>query len=209
MTEWLDFTVRLHDGLVHWPDSAPFHRSEWTADSGFVNSRLDFDPHGGTHIDAPRHLIPGAKAADELELDSMIGPAFVLDLRGEGLGPIGRRVLEARIPADATRLLIRSDNGSFWPDGSGFTTEFAALSVDAATWLANRGAGLVGIDYLSIQRFGGDPETHAVLMRADCVIVEGLDLRAADEGWYDLICLPLAIRGAEGSPARVIGRPRS
>jgi arylformamidase len=63
---------------------------------------------------------------------------------------------------------------------------------------------LVGIDYLSIQRFEDSPETHRILMRAGIVIVEGLDLTDAAPGAYDLVCLPLRLSQAEAAPARVI-----
>jgi arylformamidase len=36
------------------------------------------------------------------------------------------------------------------------------------------------------------------------VAIEGLDLFAIEPGFYDLVCLPLKIAGADGAPARVI-----
>ncbi len=38
----------------------------------------------------------------------------------------------------------------------------------------------------------------------DVAVVEGLDLRSVEPGWYDLICLPLLIPGSDGGPARAI-----
>jgi arylformamidase len=54
--------------------------------------------------------------------------------------------------------------------------------------MVNKGIKLVGIDYLSIQRFkDAEPLTHRILLEAGVVILEGLDLRAV-----------------EGAPARAI-----
>ena len=39
--------------------------------------------------------------------------------------------------------------------------------------------------------------------------MEGLDLRAALPGDYDMIVLPLKVRGHEGAPARAIVRKRA
>ena len=39
------------------------------------------------------------------------------------------------------------------------------LTLEGARWIAGRGLRLVGTDYLSIQRYGDEPETHRVLMR--------------------------------------------
>ena len=39
------------------------------------------------------------------------------------------------------------------------------------------------------------------------MIVEGLDLSEVEPGEYDMVCLPLRLAGADGSPARVVLRP--
>ena len=36
--------------------------------------------HGGTHIDAPRHLSFGKWTTDEIPLDRLIGPAIKIDI---------------------------------------------------------------------------------------------------------------------------------
>ena len=43
-----------------------------------------------------------------------------------------------------------------------------------------------------------------MLLGAGVVVVEGLNLAGVEPGRYGLVCLPLAIRGAEAAPARVI-----
>ena len=72
-----------------------------------------------------------------------------------------------------------------------------------------RGVKLVGIDYLSVERFQPEKyETHEALLESDVVIVEGMDLRAVSTGKYELFCLPLKIDGGsgDGGPARAILR---
>jgi len=201
-TRWYDVTVPLHGGLARWPGSIGFTREEWTSPDGFVNSTLTLDPHTGTHIDAPRHgLVEGADVAS-IPLDDLVGLCDVVDLRG-----VAR--IEARHLAGldlAPRVLFRTDNGATWPAASTFSEDYVALAVDAARELAVRGCRLVGIDHLSIQPFGGDPETHHALMRAGAVILEGLDLRDVPAGRYEILCLPLRLAGAEGAPARVLLR---
>ncbi len=71
------------------------------------------------------------------------------------------------------------------------------------TRLIARGIVLVGIDYMSIERFNSP--THAVhkaLLAAGAVILEGLDLRRVVPGEYFLVCAPLPVAGADGAPAR-------
>ena len=78
--------------------------------------------------------------------------------------------------------------------------------MDAAEWVVARGIRLIGVDYLSVQIFGGDPQTHIALLQAGVVIVEGLNLSGVAPGAYELICLPLKLVGAEGAPARAVLR---
>src|SRR5262249_2694275 len=52
----------------------------------------------------------------------------------------------------------------------------------------------------------GGEEVHRTLLAAGVVVLEGLDLRAAQPGRYELLCLPLLVEGADGAPARVVLR---
>ncbi len=96
-----------------------------------------------------------------------------------------------------------------WMD-SAFHTDFAYIAPDAAQLLADAGVALVGVDYISAEQFGAPaPRTHQILLGKGIPIVEGLDLRPVQAGDYDLIVLPLKVRGHEGAPARAIVRKRT
>jgi arylformamidase len=71
----------------------------------------------------------------------------------------------------------------------------------------DRGVSLVGIDYLSIEKYNnpGHP-THHALLRAGVVIIEGLNLTGVPAGDYELIALPMRLKGADGAPTRVVLR---
>jgi arylformamidase len=89
-----------------------------------------------------------------------------------------------------------------------FQPNFAALSAEGALYLTKLGIRMVGIDYLSIGAWESDgAETHRILPRASIWILEGLNLESVQPALYDLICLPLRIRGADGAPARAVIRP--
>ncbi len=85
-----------------------------------------------------------------------------------------------------------------------FVEDFVAITPDAALALTRRGVRLVGIDYLSIAPYNDPAPTHEVLLRAGVTILETLDLRAVEPGWWTLMCLPLRIPGADGAPARAV-----
>jgi arylformamidase len=69
-----------------------------------------------------------------------------------------------------------------------------------------KGVKLIGIDYLSIEGLQGEGEVHRLLLDNGVVILEGLNLSGIDSGSYELICLPLKIKGGDGSPVRAVLR---
>ncbi|MFQ5576142.1 MAG: cyclase family protein [Anaerolineae bacterium] len=165
-------------------------------------SALSLGSHTGTHVDAPSHFLDGAPAVDSLSLDALAGPAYVVEFGGHT--HITAADLDSMaIPGDCRRLLFKTRNGRLWDD-SQFHTDFIALAPDAARTLAEAGLRLVGIDYLSIERFRpGRHEVHETLLASGVLILEGLDLRRVAPGGYFLVCAPLNVVGAEGAPARV------
>ena len=110
----------------------------------------------------------------------------------------------------ATRVLFKTRNSSFWNDArGGIREDFTHITPDGARSLVEAGVKLVGIDYLSVERFDTtDFATHVTLLSRGIVIVEGLDLSGVAGGVYELICLPLKIAGGlgDGAPARAILR---
>ena len=163
--------------------------------------------HTATHVDAPNHFIDGTRQVHELELEKMIGACRVVE--------IGENVVEIT-PAElgdldgVERILFKTRNSAFWNEPEkGFRKDFTYLSPEAARVLAGAGIKLVGIDYLSVEKFGSaDFATHIALLEKEVVIVEGLDLRKVSAGDYEIICLPLKIVSAtgDGAPARTILR---
>jgi arylformamidase len=167
-------------------------------------TRLTMDVHTGTHVDAPRHFVPGGAFLEELGLEPFIGDAYVARI-GDAQ-EIDRDLLEAAaIPASTRRLLLLTNNSR---DGSAaatpFRKDYAALTPSGAEWVVERGLALIGIDYLSIQRYDDPPDAHEILLRAGVAILEGLDLSGVEEGPYTLICLPLRLQASEAAPARAI-----
>jgi arylformamidase len=208
--DWLDISVPIRDGMVTFEGDPAVHveRVKAIAHGDICNvSRLDFGVHSGTHIDAPIHFIDGAPALEAVPLDALIGPTYVVDASGIE-GAYDRAAIDRLgIPAGTERLLLRGRNSDLW-DKPSFDTSFVAVTADGAAALVERGLRLVGADYLSIAPFDTPIPTHVALLAAGVVIVEGLDLRAIEPGWYDLICLPLLIPGCDGGPARAIVRRR-
>jgi arylformamidase len=203
----IDISVPIHEGMPIY-DRNPGVRLERVlslarGDSANV-SRLELGLHTGTHVDAPIHILADGAGVETLPLDAFLGPAYVADATAAEEGAIDADVLaRCAIPADAERVLVKTRNGALW-DGRPFTRDFVRLDGSGAEFLIARGVRLVGIDYLSI----GDHDAHRLLLGGGVVALEGLELRRVAPGWYDLLCLPLDVVGADGAAARAVLRPR-
>lgn len=204
---WQDVSAALTVDLPVWPGSpgvqASLRMSIGRGDDANV-SQLTMDVHTGTHVDAPRHFIADGSLVEDLGLEPFVGPAVVVDTGGEI--EIGATALEAlQLPEGVERLLLRTAN-SARPDlyRAPFDDDYAALTLDGAEWLVARGLRLIGIDYLSVQRYTMTTDIHRVILGAGIAILEGLNLRVVAAGDYELVCLPLRLAGVEAAPARAV-----
>lgn len=160
--------------------------------------------HTGTHIDAPYHFIDTGAKLDALKLEVMIGRTHVLEITAP---VITADVLSEFDFTDKTRVLFKTRNSYLWDKSPEFVTNYVYIDPRAAEVLVREGIKLVGIDYLSVEKFGSTGfETHLELLRNGVVIVEGLNLRDIEPGDYEMTCLPLRIANGDGAPARVILR---
>lgn len=210
ITGWHDISVALDGDLPTWPGSpgvlTKLRMSIARGEDADV-TQLGIDVHSGTHVDAPRHCIANAETLEELGLDPFIGSAVVVNT-GPAREITASVLAAAMIPDDTERLLLRTAN-SLQPDmyRTPFDEDYAALTLDGAEWLAARDLCLVGIDYLSIQRYSEPLDVHRALLGAGIPILEGLRLAEVTPGPYELICLPIRLVNVEAAPARAILLP--
>jgi len=208
--DWIDVSVTLRDGMVHWPDNPPVrieHALDLDHGDACTVSNLSFGAHTGTHVDAPAHFVSGGSGIEATPLTTLMGPARVLDIADPV--SVTRRELEGHDPKRGERLLLKTINSARAWKTDEFVKDFVFLTYDAARLLAECGVLMIGIDYLSIGSMDDGARTHRVLLEAGICIVEGLDFGAVSPGNVDLICLPLRISHCDGAPARVVLRNRT
>jgi arylformamidase len=205
---WIDVSVPIRSGMVHWPDD-PEVEVERVADMaegyGWNLTQICMSAHTGTHVDAPLHVVADGLTIDQLPLDAMIGPARVIEITSRHA--VEPEELRGQEISTGERILFKTINSQRGWTSSRFLEDYVGVSPAAAEFLAARGVQTVGIDYLSIGRYGPEGEaTHRILLGAGIWVIEGLDLSPVAAGAYDLVCLPLKLVGAEGAPARAILR---
>ncbi len=202
-----DISVGVSPEIPVWPGDPPvvLERVKSIANGDEANiSRIQSGVHVGTHIDAPIHFVEGGATVDAIPLKSLLGRAYVVDLRKADV--LDAAALEsARIPPRTRRLLFKTRNSELWTSGeSRFQRDFVAVDASGAEWLVKKGVKLVGVDYLSVAPFNDGVPTHRILLEAGVVVVEGLDLARVSKGRYTLYCLPVKLMGSDGAPARAV-----
>jgi len=172
---------------------------------------VTFDTHSGTHLDAPSHQIPGAPALDRMDLGKCIGPARVIDCTAKGpyqmIDVADLEAIADRVGPGA-RLLFRTDWSRRWRDPD-FDEGYPAFTVEAATWLTERGVALVGIDTPSVAPCYRPVEfinaVHRPFLEAEVVLVENLtNLAAVRQQAVTFAALPLNLVGSDGCPVRAV-----
>ncbi|HET9527430.1 MAG TPA: cyclase family protein [Pyrinomonadaceae bacterium] len=205
-----DVTVPLSNNLPTYPGDPGIQIDDWRSlakGDGANVSVVNFGAHTGTHVDAPAHFIEGGEKIEWLPFESLIGEALVVEVP-EHQKVIDGALVVAHVPPGTERVLFKTRNSAFWSEvPPAFHTDFTHLNLEAATLLRDQGAKLIGIDYLSIEKFkSGNHAVHLALLSKGVVILEGLNLAAVPAGRYELICLPLRLRSelGDGAPARAV-----
>lgn len=207
MKKIYDISVRLGDESIDYPGDTPYSREliGTIKENGIYElSKLVMSAHAGTHIDTPAHFIQGGKTLDQYGPRDFILPAQVVEISDKlSVQPAELKniVIEA-----GEALLFRTDNSMSERSRSGnFSEQFVYISPEAADICIEKKVKLVGLDYITVERYG-DQEfpTHRRLLENDIPVLEGIYLKEVPAGRYTLICLPLKINGCEASPVRAI-----
>ncbi|EHN11934.1 Metal-dependent hydrolase [Patulibacter medicamentivorans] len=204
-----DVSVPVHDGMLHW-GRRPVREVVESLDRGdrCNVTRWDIGSHTGLHVDAGLHFDDGGAPIDELGLDVLIGEARVLDLTAVETEVTAADLLAAGL-GDEPRVLLKTRNSATALQETEKPDFWVGLAPDGAQLLVDRGVRLVGIDFLTIDSPTRDTtwDTHLILCPAAVAIVECVDLREVDAGVYELVCLPVKLRGSEAAPGGAFLRP--
>lgn len=202
----IDISIPIKTGMTVYPNNpevveeAVSRMPEASSDV----SKITMGTHTGTHLDAPSHAILNGGAMESLPLENYYGPARVFDFSHLQPGEAVKVSDLAGTEINAgDRLLFKTSNSARGYDS--FYSDFVYLDGDCADFLAEKKVALVGIDYLSIKQKGSkDNRPHTSLLANGISILEGIDLAGVSAGDYTLVCFPLKIAEADGSPTRAV-----
>jgi arylformamidase len=198
------------DASIHvWPGDTPFEHTinlDMHRGANLTLSDIRTTVHVGAHTDAPSHYVVDGQDISIRRLDMYIGPCNVIAVERCQ----GRRVMPSDVDLSRVttpRVLLKTRT---FHDPRNWNNDFASVSPELVDALHGRGVVLIGIDTPSVDPFESKAlESHNAFARHDMAILEGIVLDDAGDGEYELIALPLKLRGADASPVRAVLRELS
>lgn len=227
----IDLTYSFDEHTIFWPTAKPFQleivsAAKTAGGYWYAANNICLAEHGGTHMDAPLHFAEGKRAADEVPVQQLIGPATVIDVRAQAAQDADYRVTVAdlkawekqygRIPKGALVVML-SGWGARWPDkktylgtdqpGDVANLHFPGFSREAAEFLVSqRDIDAIGVDTPSMD-YGQSKDfiVHQIINGANKPGLENIaNLEKLPAKGATLIALPMKIAKGSGGPVRII-----
>lgn len=199
--EIIDISLEIKQDMIIYPNNpipsiTPFAT---IPDNRTNESIISIGSHTGTHVDAPLHIDNKGQTSNDLPLTSFYGDCRVLDLIHAGEEIHKEHLVSYNIKAGEI-ILLKTENSLNQYET--FRTNFAHIKLDAAEYLVAKKIKTLGIDYLSVKKFGADHNVHRILIQ-NLTLFEGLYLTDVKSGKYVFIGFPLKLQ-SDGAPARAI-----
>jgi kynurenine formamidase len=213
----VDLTHPVEDGMVTYPglpgpeigDHLSYEDSHtrYAAGTEFQIGRISMVSNTGTYLDAPAHRHRHGDDLAALPLDRVAAlPGVVVDATGRVA--VDRSALEQYavepFAVAGHAVLVRTGWDRHWrTDGYGGPGA-PYLTRDAAEWLVDQGATLVGIDSVNIDSTDdGERPVHTLLLAAGIPVLEHLThLDRLPPRGFRLHAAPVPVRGMGTFPVR-------
>ena len=210
---FVDLSHTVSHGLVTYPglpapvisDHLTFEDSHEVYADGteFTIGRIEMVANTGTYLDTPGHRHRDGHDLSALPLEKCaLLPAVVVT--GPPTGAVDLAAFEGLDVTGAAVLVRTGWDAHFGTDRYG-APEHPFLATDAAAWLADHGAVLVGIDSVNIDATPprGDRPVHTLLLDREIPVVEhltGLEQLPATGATFTAV--PVKVAGLATFPVR-------
>lgn len=210
MTQLIDLSHPIEHGMVTYPGlpapaisdflSRDASREKYANQAEFHIGRIDMIANTGTYLDAPSHRWPDGEDLAGLALERVAFlPGLVIELGERALRPE-----HLAIDVKGRAVLIHTGWSRHWRTETYGDKSHPFVSREAAQFLADAGAALVGIDSVNIDDMA-DPArpAHTILLRAGIPIVEHLtNLDALAGRDFTFFAVPAPVQGMGTFPVR-------
>jgi arylformamidase len=181
-------------------------RSHYAPGTEFHIGKIEMVANTGTYLDSPFHRYANGKDLSELSLDRLAnleGVVVPADLsKSRGISRTAFNGLDLRGKA----VLVRTAWDAHWRTDQYFEGH-PFLTRDAAEYLVESGAALVGIDSLNIDDIGDlTRPVHSLLLAAGIPIVEHLrGLSQLPDDDFRFFAVPVKVKNMGTFPVRAFG----
>ncbi|HLB43148.1 MAG TPA: cyclase family protein [Gammaproteobacteria bacterium] len=138
----------------------------------------------------------------------MIGPGLIIEV------PETEKSITKTFVVGQTSIIkndfvfFKTANSKLSKQGK-FTDKYVFIEPDAAEELLRKGVKIVGIDYISVDKYdAANLPVHRSLLSKNVLIVEGLELNNAPIGRCKIYIMPNNIPEMDGLPVRVIAKQK-
>jgi arylformamidase len=213
MKRLIDLSHVIEDGMITYKglpapvicDYLSREKSRGLYDGGaeFQIGKIEMITNTGTYVDCPFHRYADGKDLSEVKLEKFANlPALVVRADFKNGIDIGKSYFES-LNVKGKAILVNTNWSKHWRTDAYFENH-PFLTEEAATYLRDQGAALVGIDSHNID----DTRTktrpvHTVLLRAEVLIVEHMcNLELLPDKNFVFNAVPPKFKGAGTFPVR-------
>jgi arylformamidase len=173
--------------------------------------------HNGTHIDAPRHMVEKGIPIDQMPVSQFIKEGVLINLPGKGPNSVVtvKDVAESGVEIRPNTIVMINTG---WTDRmwgkAGFWEQMPYLERGVAEYIANKGAAGLAIDvfpekplWRGVKLDPGEVwiANHLALMQKNLPLIQFVtNLSQIGNNRFIVVAMPLAIKGGDASPVRVI-----
>jgi kynurenine formamidase len=165
----VDLSHTIHDHLPQWPGDTKSFEAQPNASiehEGYFTRSFWMLEHYGTHLDAPAHFAAGKMTVDEIPAERLMGPAVVLEVRGESKSHLAGSA-DYRLPVEGIKrwetahgpvpagaiVLLRTGCASHWLDADRYRgldsaggMHFPGFSAESVQYLISKQINGIGAD---------------------------------------------------------------
>lgn len=206
--KYYDLSANISEELVTFPGDPQYKAEDICSlerGSQFHLSEIHLGNHTGTHVDFPSHVIKGGKTSNDFPIESLIGHGLIVGVPSNQLS-ITKEFVKSQ-PILVNDFVFFKTANSKLSKIEKFTNNYVYIEPEAAEELLQKGVKVVGIDYISVDKYEAeDLPVHKSLLSNNVLIVEGLELNDVPVGRCKIYIMPTKINKMDGLPARVLAK---
>src|SRR5688572_4946963 len=171
-------------------------RSRYEPGTEFQIGKIEMVSNTGTYIDSPFHRYADGKDLSEITLEKLANlEAIVVRADYRNGIEVGKRFFE-KISVKGKAVLVHTNWSEFWRTDAYFENH-SFLTEEAAVYLRDQGAALVGIDSHNIDDTRGRSRpVHSTLLKAEIIIAEHLTtLNQLPDSGFTFTAVPPKMKG--------------